>query len=552
MKIVKKLLCALTIVIMGIAMFGREEQVSAANSSNWKQLYKEFLIENQDKIYNCECGYINNDDIPELIYNLREDCPSGWFAPTAPVYIATVSKNGKLISFSALPERTYGQLNFYEKSGVATCGDMQQGYIWGKVYQFDQNWNSKVIKSFSSYDEESDFYIDGKAYNKSSYKSEQEKIFSNYENKYGEEKSLPEKNLVDYYIYLFTDPSEIEVAKPKVTLKTVNSGTGVKITIGNTKGAERYYIHMISCQNENSAYLPYNGEFNRMIAYVDKFNSKKYTYTIDALPKGKYTFTVVAYSKYISVYDEYGEYMCEDCNTAVTKKSIKVKAAAKKTVTEKKYDFSSVKVGDIIKYGRYEQDGNMTDGQEDIEWIVLEKKKGKMLVLSKYVLDCLPYDNSSHKDTWETCSLRKWLNKKFYKNAFTEKERSKICKVTLKNPDNPDYGRDGGNNTKDRVFLLSTDDINNTDYGFAASYRVEDSKRKCTPTYYAELMGVETYDWILRSGYDDRVTYVSGYGWVALDGVYIDGSFLGYEFDDSVPGYADRPGIRPAMYISIK
>ena len=90
----------------------------------------------------------------------------------------------------------------------------------------------------------------------------------------------------------------------------------------------------------------------------------------------------------------------------------------------------------------------MTNGKEDIEWIVLSNKKGKLLLLSQYMLDCIPYNNKYGDFTWETCSLRKWLNKQFYKNAFTDEEKTKIVKVKLPNPDNPDYGTEGGKATK--------------------------------------------------------------------------------------------------------
>ncbi len=554
MRIIKKVVFVLCLVMTSIIIINGFQDVKAAKNTDWKKMYKEFLEDNRNIISHCECGYINDDDIPELIYNLQEDADGDWFAPTAPVYITTISSDGKLISFSALPERTYGHIHFYEKSGIVTCGDMQQGYIWGKVYQFDKNWNAKAIKSYSSYELESDFTIDGKTYNKSNYEKETAAIFLNYEKKYGAEKCLPEKNLVDYYIYKFTDPSEMLIGKLKVRLEAINNGTGVNIIIENTKGADRYYLYLVSTKNENSEYLPYDGEYTRFLTYVDSFDEKEYVYTINGLPKGNYTFFVEAYSKWISVYNEEGYYECEDCQTSSVKKSIKIKAASLKD-EENTYDYSSVKKGDIIKFGKYEQDGIMTNGKEDIEWIVLSKKKGKLFVVSKYVLDCLPYNKSSYKEvTWKTSTVRKWLNKIFYKNAFTKTERDRICKVKIENPDNPDYYTEGGAKTKDKVFLLSTDEINNSGYGFSISFREEDSKRQCIPTAYAKALGVRTNAWLLRTpgAYADAVSYVTSFGMVDIEGIDIGISFMGYDNEDSVRGLADRPGIRPAMYISIE
>ena len=45
-----------------------------------------------------------------------------------------------------------------------------------------------------------------------------------------------------------------------------------------------------------------------------------------------------------------------------------------------------------IKFGKYEQDNSLDNGKEDIEWIVLEKNENKFLLISKYILDKIQYD----------------------------------------------------------------------------------------------------------------------------------------------------------------
>ena len=57
----------------------------------------------------------------------------------------------------------------------------------------------------------------------------------------------------------------------------------------------------------------------------------------------------------------------------------------------------NVSVGDYVIFGTYEQDYNTENGPEPIEWLVLDKKEGKALVLSKYCLDLVAY----HYDKWE-------------------------------------------------------------------------------------------------------------------------------------------------------
>ena len=77
-------------------------------------------------------------------------------------------------------------------------------------------------------------------------------------------------------------------------------------------------------------------------------------------------------------------------------------------------------VGDTVRFGTYEQDNKTSNGQEKIEWLVLAKKDGKILVVSKYVLDFKQYNSDWVTSTWESCTLRKWMNGTFLKNAFTE------------------------------------------------------------------------------------------------------------------------------------
>ena len=84
------------------------------------------------------------------------------------------------------------------------------------------------------------------------------------------------------------------------------------------------------------------------------------------------------------------------------------------------------KVGNIVRYGHYEQDNDLNNGKEEIEWVVLAVLDRKSLLISKYGLDARPYNLSFKAIKWETCSLRRWLNNDFFKTAFTLKEQSAI------------------------------------------------------------------------------------------------------------------------------
>ena len=112
-----------------------------------------------------------------------------------------------------------------------------------------------------------------------------------------------------------------------------------------------------------------------------------------------------------------------------------------------------------VKFGRYPQkkDGAL----KDIEWYAFyDDDREKVLLFSKFALDCRPYsDTASEEVTWETCSLRKWLNEDFLDIAFSDEEKNAIAVSKLINSDSPN----GGNDTYDRIFLLSVNQIVNRD-----------------------------------------------------------------------------------------
>ena len=77
----------------------------------------------------------------------------------------------------------------------------------------------------------------------------------------------------------------------------------------------------------------------------------------------------------------------------------------------------------VIQFGTYEQDGNLINGTEPIEWYVLDIRDGRALLISKYVLDWQYYDKNSIETLWSQSFLKKWLFDEFYMNAFSDAER---------------------------------------------------------------------------------------------------------------------------------
>ena len=122
---------------------------------------------------------------------------------------------------------------------------------------------------------------------------------------------------------------------------------------------------------------------------------------------------------------------------------------------ETAYDFSSVKAGDVIRFGVYEQDNDTANGPERIAWKVLEQDGTGVLLISESLLDCKKFHEQEVAVTWETCDLRTWLNKDFLSTAFNSGEQKLILTTKVVTPDNEYYETDCGKDTQDKVYLLS-------------------------------------------------------------------------------------------------
>ena len=198
------------------------------------------------------------------------------------------------------------------------------------------------------------------------------------------------------------------------------------------------------------------------------------------------------------------------------------------------YNKSEYKVGKTIEFGNYPQDKDGTE--KPIEWIVMKKEGNQVLLLSKYVLDAKPYNEEFEDVTWETSDIRQWLNNEFYTTAFNKTEKAKIQTSLIKNEDNSEYGTSGGNDTEDKVFLLSEKE--------AETLFSDEEERIAKATEYAEKSGVYVNKekvawWWLRSpGYHGHhAAVVNKYGWVDRDG-------------SCVSIYSG--GVRPALHLNLQ
>ena len=197
------------------------------------------------------------------------------------------------------------------------------------------------------------------------------------------------------------------------------------------------------------------------------------------------------------------------------------------------------KKGNVVEFGRYEQDNNFDNGKEPIEWIVLQRNEKTVLLKSKYALDAKAYNEGRDDTTWEECSLRHWLNEDFFNEAFDQHETSVIMTVEVDNSrkqENKKWKTSGEANTQDKVFLLS--------YTEARNYFDSDYARRMEATPYAKSNNVyldgkngRTFWWLRSPGFDHKnAAYVNDNGLVL--------------YYDHV--YDERIGVSPVLWLNLE
>lgn len=117
---------------------------------------------------------------------------------------------------------------------------------------------------------------------------------------------------------------------------------------------------------------------------------------------------------------------------------------------------AEAEVGDEIVFGMFDLENNSFN-QNRIEWIVIDKKDDKVLLISKDIV-CKSFHNVYEDVTWEDCNLRYLLNDYYYVEAFTEKERALIVETVVDVSVNSEFGTDGGKGTTDKIFILSAEE----------------------------------------------------------------------------------------------
>ena len=210
---------------------------------------------------------------------------------------------------------------------------------------------------------------------------------------------------------------------------------------------------------------------------------------------------------------------------------------------------STVEVDDIILVGGY-------------GWRVLDKQDGKVLVLSEKIVTTLQFrtkvpgmDDLDYIIRWENSPFRDYLNTTFYNETFNAREKEMIVETLIKTESHPWFGASGGNDTHDKLFLLSYEEVvqyfgDSGQFGgeplaldadrwadrFQAVY-VDDEYNAARIAQDIETD--EPFLWWLRSpGYSLEAAHITDDGKI----------YMGLHYNEHL--YMIAGGIRPAMWLS--
>ncbi|MEI6580387.1 MAG: DUF6273 domain-containing protein, partial [Eubacteriales bacterium] len=186
---------------------------------------------------------------------------------------------------------------------------------------------------------------------------------------------------------------------------------------------------------------------------------------------------------------------------------------------------------------------------EPIQWRVLSNAAGEIFVMAEKLLDSKAYNQVNADVTWETCTIRNWLNNDFLNTAFNSTERAKIKTSTVVNEDNSFYGTEGGNDTNDKVFLPSFSEIHDSAYGFITNYDAGDTAREAVGSDFSKCNGLA-----VNSNEGDY--FGNGNWWLRTPAEGSSGACFVIDYGIAIRWYKDDVnttvvGVRPALKINL-
>ena len=202
----------------------------------------------------------------------------------------------------------------------------------------------------------------------------------------------------------------------------------------------------------------------------------------------------------------------------------------------------AIKVGSVIKFGSY-------------DWRVLDVQEDKALIITKNVIEQSAYNSDWVEVTWETCTLRRYLNDEFLQK-FTSEEQGRIIETRINNPSNLWYDTPGGINTTDKIFLLSLEEVDRY-FGNSNDYQME--RRKMHENGFGSKIIAVSDGYFLSNAYDSvrqaKFGNEASWWWLRSPG---NGSDYAASVDAGggvgVGGYGvilASGGVRPALWLNL-
>ena len=197
------------------------------------------------------------------------------------------------------------------------------------------------------------------------------------------------------------------------------------------------------------------------------------------------------------------------------------------------------RVGAVIQFG-------------GLNWRVLDVQGKRALIITENIIELRRYNVELKEVTWETCTLRKYLNGEFYAK-FTKEDQGRIAETKITNPYNLWYGAKGGNDTTDKIFLLSLEEADKY-FGNSGDYfnriRKEYKEGKWIPANNGYGFS-NANDSGRIAKYNDKASW----WWLRSPGSI--GFFAAHVFDDGIVlvlgdfvAY-DEIGVRPALWLNL-
>jgi hypothetical protein len=187
------------------------------------------------------------------------------------------------------------------------------------------------------------------------------------------------------------------------------------------------------------------------------------------------------------------------------------------------------KIGDIIPFGEY-------------KWRVLDVQEDMALIITEDIVERRAYHKEYTEITWEMSDLREYLNGEFLSTL----DSSKIALTTNINPNNQWFGTSGGNNTQDKIFLLSLEELCSSPYFGDSKANLQKKNSTGTDYYFSDSNNAKriakygniTFWWWLRSSGNNSYSAAS-----VIRGGSVRVCGLGVNFSNG--------GVRPALWLKL-